>query len=83
MNQTLAFVSLNPKRNVAFIYNKFTLFQIGAGGGLGAIMVTCKEVLGGENDSGSTSKYDLSTGSSRSSREITNSFSTTWSYETR
>ena len=52
------------------------------GGGLGAIIISCKEAAGGDNDTEGKSYQDIKSTSADSTKTITNSFSTTWSYKT-
>lgn len=56
--------------------------DICAGGGLGAILVTCKETVGGNSDTDGKSYQDIDSTSAESEKIVTNSFSTTWSYTT-
>lgn len=52
------------------------------GGGLGAIVLGCKTAVGGDNDTEGKSYQDINSTSADSTKTITNSFSTTWSYTT-
>lgn len=52
------------------------------GGGLGAIVIGCKEAVGGDNDTEGDSAEDINAVNADSTKKITNSFSTTWSYKT-
>lgn len=56
--------------------------QFCTGGGLGAIVIGCKEAVGGDNDTEGKSYQEIDSTSADSTKTITNSFSTTWSYTT-
>jgi len=52
------------------------------GGGLGAILVTCKETVGGETDADGGNKFKMKASTADSTSELSNSFSIAWSYTT-
>ncbi|GFH52940.1 hypothetical protein CTEN210_09416 [Chaetoceros tenuissimus] len=56
--------------------------NICAGGGLGVILINCKEAVGGNTDNDGKSYQDIKAVNADSEKTITNSFSTTWSYTT-
>jgi len=56
--------------------------EVCAGGGLGAILISCKETVGGETDNENAQKFDISSTTADASHELSNSFSITWSYTT-
>ena len=49
---------------------------------MGAILITCKETVGGETAKEGGTKQNVTVSAAESSRTITSSFSTTWSYQT-
>ena len=56
--------------------------ELCTGGGIGAMVLGCKEAVGGDSDTDSKSYQDINVSSADSTKTITNSFSTTWSYTT-
>ena len=56
--------------------------DICAGGGFGAILITCKETVGGEQELDGAQNYEVSSAVADATNEISNSYSIKWSYTT-